>query len=103
EQRSGSSQEDLSGQGLILFVDDEEVVRPVARTSLSRFGYNVLLAENGQDAIDILRRRPGIALVILDMTMPVMSGEETLRELQSILPKLTHVIYTGDNDAATVS
>ena len=70
------------GRALILFVDDEEVVRSVARNSLARFGYMVLLAENGQEAIDMVRRRPGIALVILDMTMPVMSGEETLHQLQ---------------------
>jgi two-component system cell cycle sensor histidine kinase/response regulator CckA len=103
EQQRRSSHEDLSGEGLVLFVDDEEVVRSVARNSLAKFGYNVLLAENGEEAIEMVRRMPGIALVILDLTMPVMSGEETLREIQKIRPYLKIVLSSGYNEAETVS
>jgi CheY-like chemotaxis protein len=49
----------LHGAGTILVVDDEEVVRSLARKTLERYGYRVLVAESGLEAIDILKRHPG--------------------------------------------
>jgi signal transduction histidine kinase/CheY-like chemotaxis protein len=92
--------ENLSGTGVILFVDDEEIVRNVARTALERYGYKVLLAENGLEGVEMFRRVPDeISLVIMDVTMPVMSGEEALEELQKIQPYVKIILSSGYNEA----
>src|ERR1035441_9463934 len=60
---------DLSGSGTILIVDDEKLVREMARKALERQGYRVLLADHGPAAIDVFKRHPGdIALVFLDLS-----------------------------------
>jgi signal transduction histidine kinase/CheY-like chemotaxis protein len=97
------SRRDLSGKGLILVVDDEEVVRRTARNALQRYGYSVLLAENGQDAIDLFRQmHDRISLVLLDLTMPRMSGELALRHLQAIKPDVKVLLSSGYNEVETV-
>src|SRR5262249_36992482 len=59
--------EDLSGFGVILLVDDEELVRRTAATTLTRRGYTVLEAADGKEALEVFRRNANrIALVILD-------------------------------------
>ena len=84
------------GIGAILLVDDEESVRTLGTRMLERIGFKVLTAADGQEALDIYRnRREEIALVLLDLTMPRMDGEETLHELQRIDPKVRVVISSG--------
>ena len=84
----------------ILVVDDEEVVREIAKSALERHGYHVLLADSGLTAIDVVKRHPGdIALVILDLSMPGMGGEEALPELRKIRPKVTVVASSGYSEA----
>jgi PAS domain S-box-containing protein len=86
----------LEGSGTVLVVDDEVIVRHTARAALSRYGYSVLLAEDGQSAVDIFREAgEQVAVVLLDMTMPGLSGEETLRRLQHIRPDVKVVLSTG--------
>ena len=86
----------LHGAGTVLVVDDEEIVREVARRSLERFGFRVLVAESGRAAIDIFKRHPGeIAAAILDLNMPEMSGEETLPELRKIRPGVKVIVSSG--------
>ena len=80
----------------ILIVDDEEVVRQTASAMLSGRGYEVILAENGRRAVDLFRERGGrFALVLLDLTMPVMGGPETIRELKAIRPEVPVIVSTG--------
>jgi PAS domain S-box-containing protein len=89
--------------GAILVVDDEEIVRRTTTSMLERGGYRVLLAENGQEAIDIFRQRaPEILLVLLDLTMPVMGGEEAARYLHAIRHDVPILISSGypDNEVA---
>jgi signal transduction histidine kinase len=75
----------LAGSGMVLVVDDEEIVRSPAGQTLDRYGYTVLMASNGQEAVNLFRDHAGeICVVLLDLTMPVMSGEETLRHMQAI-------------------
>ena len=67
----------LWGEGTVLVVDDEDVVRRTATLALQRFGYTVLTANNGSEAIEVFRRKAtDISLVLLGLTMPVMGGEE---------------------------
>jgi signal transduction histidine kinase/ActR/RegA family two-component response regulator len=94
---------DLTGTGTILVVDDEEIVRKVARNALESYGYTVILAENGQIAIDLFRGMADqFAAVLLDMTMPVMGGEETLRHLQRIHPRVKVILTSGYNEVDAI-
>jgi nitrogen-specific signal transduction histidine kinase/CheY-like chemotaxis protein len=80
----------------ILIVDDEEVVRQAASAMLRKTGYEVALAENGRQAVDLFRQRDGrFALVLLDLTMPLMGGPQTIRELKAIRPEVPVIISTG--------
>jgi two-component system cell cycle sensor histidine kinase/response regulator CckA len=82
--------------GHILVVDDEEVVRRTAKAALEQNGYTVLLSENGQQAVDIFRGLSDqIALVLLDLTMPVMSGEEAFRQLRAIRRDVVIILTSG--------
>jgi signal transduction histidine kinase/CheY-like chemotaxis protein len=98
-----ASPENLSGTGVILLVDDEAVVQSFARNCLERFGYKVRLAGNGQEAVEAFRRTPDeISLVILDMTMPIMGGEETFLALRRIHPGVRIILSSGYNEAETI-
>ena len=93
----------LQGAGVVLVVDDEPAVREMAKRALERHGYTVLLADSGLTAIDVFRRHPGeIALVILDLSMPNMGGEETLPELRKIRPEVKVVLSSGYSEAETM-
>jgi PAS domain S-box-containing protein len=88
------------GWGTILLADDEEVVRRVGRESLERCGYETLLAENGKAALDLFgQRREAIRLVILDVTMPVLNGEEVLARLRDMDPQIPILLSSGYNKA----
>jgi two-component system cell cycle sensor histidine kinase/response regulator CckA len=86
------------GRGeLILLVDDEPVVREVAQTVLEQLGYRALTAEGGHEALEIYKERgPEIDLVLLDLMMPRMRGEQVFRLLREINPDLRIVISTGN-------
>ncbi|MEX2262235.1 MAG: PAS domain-containing protein [Bryobacteraceae bacterium] len=91
---------ELAGSGTILVVDDEEVVRRMAKSALENYGYQVLVAENGRVAVDLFARMAGlISLVILDLTMPVMNGETALSHLQRIQPGVKIVLSSGFNES----
>ncbi|HUP02890.1 MAG TPA: PAS domain S-box protein [Bryobacteraceae bacterium] len=94
----------LRGSGTVLIVDDEAVVRAMAKTALERHGYAVLIADGGEAAVDLCKRHPGeIALVILDLSMPRMSGEEALPALRRIRPDIKVLISSGFSEAEAMS
>ncbi len=71
------------GTGLVLIIDDEAAVRSTARAMLEALGYDVLEAEDGRTGLfSFDRHRAAIRLVLLDMTMPIMTGEEVYRALR---------------------
>lgn len=87
---------DLRGSGTILVVDDEDMIRRVAASALKTYGYQVILAGNGQEAVDIVRARGSeISAVLLDMAMPVMDGEEALGHISRLRPDLKVIVSTG--------
>lgn len=90
----------VRGSGTVLVVDDEQIVREVASKALERSGFKVLLADSGRAAIDLFKRYPGeIAAVVLDLSMPEMSGEETLPELRRIRPGVKVLVSSGYSEA----
>ncbi len=84
------------GNGTVLLVDDEEMVRAVAKRMLEHLGFEVLLASDGVEALEIFRARLGtISLVILDLTMPRMDGIETLAALRGVSDDVTVMLSSG--------
>jgi PAS domain S-box-containing protein len=84
------------GSGHILVVDDEPAVRVTAARILERAGYQVTPAENGREALEIFAREPErFAAVLLDLTMPVLGGAETLRELRRLSRSVPVVLCSG--------
>jgi two-component system cell cycle sensor histidine kinase/response regulator CckA len=84
------------GRGTILVIDDEPAVRHMARTILERCGFTVRTAGDGGQAIQVFRKFAGeLAAVVLDMTMPVMSGDEAFAELQRIRPDVPTILCSG--------
>jgi PAS domain S-box-containing protein len=88
----------------LLIIDDEEGVRSVTARLLERAGYVVLKAANGRAGIAIFRSHAAeIACVLLDLTMPRFSGEQTLRELQLIEPDVPILLMSGYSEADATS
>ena len=82
--------------GTILWVDDEAMIRQLARVVLEAAGYTVLEAEDGAEAVDVFRReRERIDLVILDLTMPRLSGRDAFRQIQGIDPAARVLFSSG--------
>jgi len=89
----------LVGHGSILVVDDDDGVRAVARSLLQRQGFTVMLATNGKEAVELFaEHRDEIRAVLLDLTMPVMSGDEALHQLRAHDPKVRIILMSGYSD-----
>jgi len=86
----------LHGQEKILIVDDELFIIDVTQDILKTFGYEVLTAKSGEEAIRIYREQQGsIDLVILDMIMPEMGGGEVFGHLKAINPQVRVILASG--------
>jgi PAS domain S-box-containing protein len=84
------------GDETVLIVDDEKTIRKFTNLSLLKLGYKVLEAANGQEAVDIFReQKDKIRLVILDLMMPVMNGEEAFERIVRLQPDARFIISTG--------
>ena len=92
---------DAATRHLVLLVDDEEVVRRSTARLLRRAGYDVTFAKDGREALAIVRhaeRRPDV--VLMDLDMPVMRGEEAFRKMRNLAPELPVVFVSGYWDEA---
>ena len=86
---------ELWGTGTILLVEDEPMVRTVAERALTRHGYKVLTANNGEEALEIVDRGDEIALLISDVVMPLMDGPTMVREARKTRPDLPILFMSG--------
>jgi two-component system, chemotaxis family, CheB/CheR fusion protein len=85
---------------LALVIDDEEIVRSLADKALSRAGMKVLTAENGKAGVEVFREHSAsISVVVLDLQMPVMGGEEALAELKQIRPEVPVILSSGFDES----
>jgi len=78
----------------LLVIDDEQGIRNLLDTLLSRKGYDVVLADGGRKGLELIRReRPDV--VVLDLKMPGMDGVTVLQQVRSLNPKQPMIILTG--------
>jgi len=82
--------------GTILLIDDEELVRITAKLMLEEVGYNVIVGENGKEAVELFEKnRKDIDLVLMDMIMPLMNGSEAFYKLREIDKNCKIIIASG--------
>jgi two-component system cell cycle sensor histidine kinase/response regulator CckA len=90
--------------GLVVVVDDEETVRGVVADVLETFGATVLPAAGGEEALGLLRAHGDrVALVLLDLTMPGLSGEETLRRFRLMNVRAPVILMSGYSETETMT
>jgi CheY-like chemotaxis protein len=91
------------GYGTILVVDDEDLVRKMARFTLERYGYTVEVASDGPEGCACFAARPEeFAAVLLDLTMPGMTGEDVLRRIREVRKDVPVVLSSGYTEAEAV-
>lgn len=84
------------GSGLILVIDDEDLVRDVARRMIERLGFQTIAAGDGVEGIRLFRERADeIRAIVLDLTMPRMDGEAALREIRAIRRDVPVILASG--------
>jgi CheY-like chemotaxis protein len=94
--RGLEAQTTLRGTGTVLVVDDEPAVQRVAVAALKRAGFDVLTAEDGKQAVEAMQEHGNsVALVLLDLLMPVMGGEEAYERIREIAPAVPIVLSSG--------
>ncbi len=89
-----------NGGGTVLLVDDEEMVRDLARRMLEHLGFQALMAGDGHEALAVFRaHQDEVVCVLLDLTMPRMDGAQTLRELRKAKADLPVIVSSGYDEA----
>src|SRR5262249_25642658 len=84
------------GHGTVLVIDDDDTVRTVVRRMLVRHGFRVREATDGLGGLEILRDDPmGVSVVLLDLTMPQMSGEDAFRGILAVREDLPVILMSG--------
>ena len=84
-----------AGKALVLVVDDEEDVRDLVREILDSAGFDTIPAGHGEEALDILKRRPDVDLVLTDVMMPHYDGPTLARRIALDWPDLPVLFMTG--------
>ena len=82
--------------GTVLVVDDEDIIRDLARTALENAGFQVLEATDGLEAVEkFTQKQDSVDLVLLDMTMPIMGGAEAFRRIRDLSPGVRVLLTSG--------
>jgi two-component system cell cycle sensor histidine kinase/response regulator CckA len=90
-----AKKDELWGSGNVLLVEDEPMVRSVAERALTRHGYTVITADNGEEALEILARGDQVDLLLTDVVMPGMDGPTMVREARKSRPELKILFMSG--------
>jgi two-component system cell cycle sensor histidine kinase/response regulator CckA len=84
------------GEGTVLVVDDEPMIRDVAQAILQRLGLDSVLATDGDEAVRLFAAEPDrFAVILLDLTMPRLSGAETFLQIREIRPDAPVILMSG--------
>ena len=86
---------------IVLVVDDEAMIRNLVERILSKEGYNILQAQDGEAALDIVNSQK-VDIIVSDMNMPGMDGLCLLKILKKVRPEIGVVMMTGEGDEYTV-
>ncbi|HLB44833.1 MAG TPA: response regulator, partial [Candidatus Limnocylindrales bacterium] len=89
-----SGEQPAAGRGAVLVIDDEDIMRDILGTLLSREGYSVRLAASGAEGLDLARTYPFDAAIV-DVMMPDLDGMQTLEELRKLDEELPVVMITA--------
>ena len=104
ESTDASEEDDWQGEGVVLVADDEETVRILASAVARKLGLEVLLAEDGSRAVEVFRAAADrVRVVLLDMTMPELSGPESFRAIREIRADVPVILMSGHADPATLA
>ncbi len=99
-----SGTDDFSGSGTLMVVDDEPLVRNVARVLLESAGFDVLEAADGVEAVALYRSRGAeIRAVLLDVTMPGLGGVEALKLIRDVDPRARVILTSGYDERDTIA
>lgn len=85
----------------VLIVDDQEGIRRLLYDACALFGYEVVMASSGTDALQVLKKEK-IKVALVDMKMPGLNGLETLEEMRKIQPEITALLMTGYGESQLV-
>lgn len=86
----------VGGTETVMIVDDDDTVRELTIDSLTMYGYKTIAVNNGEKAVDYLRNHSGDTdLVLLDIGLPGMSGDETMKKIRAIRPDMPLVLTSG--------
>ena len=92
------SQTEWRGEGTVLLVDDEDAIRSTVARMLRTMGLDPVPVADGREAVELFRAAPGrFQLVLLDLTMPEMDGEQTFTELRRLSGDVRVVLMSGYN------
>lgn len=83
------------GTETVLLAEDAAVVSDLVKKILEEFGYRVVVAQNGEEAVEQYKANPGISLLILDVIMPVKNGKEVYEELRGLKPDIKALFMSG--------
>jgi len=91
---------EMEGGGIVLLVEDEEMLRNMAAAMLTLLGFAVLEAKDGVEAVEVFRQRQNeISCILCDLTMPRMNGWETLTALRKLAPDIPVILTSGYDKA----
>lgn len=87
------------GKGTVLLVDDEETILAISSAQLQRLGLNVITATDGREAVALYRQRQSeIDIVLMDLSMPHMNGEEAYHELRQLNSDVSVILASGHTE-----
>lgn len=96
---SGDTPQPSKGQGNILFADDEKEICFIVKKLFENLGYTTAVVGSGKEALSLFEQKPGYYdLMITDMGMPGMTGEQLVRQIIGIRPDLPMILCTGHSD-----